>query len=285
MFISKKVLKEDLPRLRMPKINFTKKSFNFLFAAVLMLCLTNINLNCTDKFEWKNAADIPIISSVISTGIISYYIDSDFVPDSTLINKNFDPENIFWLDKALMSNYNKTISDISDVLLISNVLLPVIYNYNYASSNTATFMAMYFENVLSTIALTTMVKSIVRRPRPMRYYSDLPEYMLDDKDTYYSFFSGHSSISFASVVFTSELYSKLNPDSDYISYIWSLSLLSAATTATLRVLAGKHFFTDVLTGAVVGSFVGWLIPKLHEIENSPANYQNISLIRFSYRIN
>jgi membrane-associated phospholipid phosphatase len=45
-------------------------------------------------------------------------------------------------------------------------------------------------------------------------------------------------------------------------------LLLAATVGTLRVLSGKHFPTDVLTGAVVGSALGWLIPELHRNKGS-----------------
>lgn len=37
----------------------------------------------------------------------------------------------------------------------------------------------------------------------------------------------------------------------------------AATTAILRVQAGKHFYTDILAGAVAGSAIGLLISYLH----------------------
>ena len=44
---------------------------------------------------------------------------------------------------------------------------------------------------------------------------------------------------------------------------------NAAVTASLRVAAGKHFFTDVLTGAGVGSAVGFLVPYLHRRGEGP----------------
>src|SRR5207249_5722685 len=37
----------------------------------------------------------------------------------------------------------------------------------------------------------------------------------------------------------------------------------AAGVAALRVAAGKHFPTDVLAGAALGSAVGWLVPTIH----------------------
>ncbi|MEM9023429.1 MAG: phosphatase PAP2 family protein, partial [Bacteroidota bacterium] len=36
-----------------------------------------------------------------------------------------------------------------------------------------------------------------------------------------------------------------------------------ATTGLMRVLAGKHFPTDVITGYAVGGAIGFLVPHLH----------------------
>jgi membrane-associated phospholipid phosphatase len=45
--------------------------------------------------------------------------------------------------------------------------------------------------------------------------------------------------------------------------LWLGSEALAATTAVLRVEAGKHFWSDVAVGALVGSAVGYLVPQLH----------------------
>ncbi|MDB4987793.1 MAG: hypothetical protein JWN04_2971, partial [Myxococcaceae bacterium] len=45
--------------------------------------------------------------------------------------------------------------------------------------------------------------------------------------------------------------------------IWALGVPLAALTGYLRLAADKHYFTDVLTGALVGSAVGFLVPWLH----------------------
>lgn len=37
----------------------------------------------------------------------------------------------------------------------------------------------------------------------------------------------------------------------------------AAAVSTLRVVAGKHFPTDVVAGAALGSGIGWLVPTVH----------------------
>ena len=35
----------------------------------------------------------------------------------------------------------------------------------------------------------------------------------------------------------------------------------------LRVRAGRHYPTDVLAGAALGTFIGWLVPRLHEVDH------------------
>jgi membrane-associated phospholipid phosphatase len=37
----------------------------------------------------------------------------------------------------------------------------------------------------------------------------------------------------------------------------------AATTATFRVVGDMHYASDVITGAIVGSLVGYGVPLLH----------------------
>ncbi len=48
--------------------------------------------------------------------------------------------------------------------------------------------------------------------------------------------------------------------------MWAGSLTLAATTGYMRYQGGKHFPTDIISGAIIGSLAGWGVPKLHEVE-------------------
>jgi membrane-associated phospholipid phosphatase len=85
-------------------------------------------------------------------------------------------------------------------------------------------------------------------------------------DSKHSFFSGHTSYTFSFAVFLSTTFANYNPDSSLKPYVWSASLLLAATTGYLRYAAGMHYPTDIITGALVGSAIGFLIPLIHENE-------------------
>ena len=68
-------------------------------------------------------------------------------------------------------------------------------------------------------------------------------------------------------VFLSTVYSDYYPDSDWKYAVWGASLLTASVIGYLRYESGSHFPTDILTGAIVGSAIGYLIPFIHRSEN------------------
>ncbi|HET6612313.1 MAG TPA: phosphatase PAP2 family protein [Kofleriaceae bacterium] len=76
-----------------------------------------------------------------------------------------------------------------------------------------------------------------------------------------SFYSGHTSFAFAMATASGTVATlrgyHLAP------LIWGVGLTAAAATGYLRIAADKHYATDVLAGAVVGSATGILIPILH----------------------
>jgi membrane-associated phospholipid phosphatase len=45
----------------------------------------------------------------------------------------------------------------------------------------------------------------------------------------------------------------------------------------LRVQAGRHFWTDVLTGALAGSLIGYLVPAWHRAAPASAEAAETSL--------
>ena len=93
---------------------------------------------------------------------------------------------------------------------------------------------------------------------------------------YRSFFSGHSSFSFTSAAlicvhhFENDL---LGPPWDALSCAGGYAV--ATTTATFRVVSDVHYATDVLTGALLGTIVGYGVPLLHyRNRNSAASRTN-----------
>lgn len=126
---------------------------------------------------------------------------------------------------------------------------------------------------LETLAISSAIQGttnmLVSRERPYGHTcgSDvLPDSSLDCDGTsrYRSFFSGHSAFSFTSAALVCIQHLKhelLGGPWDALSCAAAYAV--ATTTATFRVVGDMHYASDVLTGAFMGSLVGYGIPLLH----------------------
>lgn len=118
-------------------------------------------------------------------------------------------------------------------------------------------------------ALQGATNVLVSRERPFGQgcgEGELPENATDCAGSFHyrSFFSGHSAFSFtgAALVCTHHMENDLlGPPWDAISCAGGYAV--AATTATFRVVADVHYFSDVLLGATVGTLVGYGVPLFH----------------------
>jgi membrane-associated phospholipid phosphatase len=165
--------------------------------------------------------------------------------------------------------------DVSDVGLSLVVTWPIFVDslitawWYRGSREVAQEMALID---LETLAITGAVQGVtnvfVSRERP--YVRDcghgIPAQTLDcDGNTQYrSFFSGHSAFSFASAALVCTHHFQhdlLGEPYDAISCAAGYAV--AATTATMRVVSDVHYTTDALTGALVGTLIGYGVPWLH----------------------
>ena len=145
----------------------------------------------------------------------------------------------------------------SDILLYGLFLggipfMPIISDEDYK-----TMVLVNVEIMAINGLVTDIVKHTVNRKRPSSYYQTRDE----GKDTFKSFFSGHTSQAFSIGTSTAIMLSRSHPDKKIL--IWGSAISLAATTGYFRIAADKHYMTDVLTGAVVGSIIGFWVQKKH----------------------
>ncbi|MEY4510874.1 MAG: hypothetical protein RLZZ450_2996 [Pseudomonadota bacterium] len=120
-----------------------------------------------------------------------------------------------------------------------------------------------FESFLLTANVTLLAKFSTARRRPfVKAGSEAQRDVLTGpQEDNISFFSGHTSTTFALAVAAGATASFRGYK--YANVVWGVGVPLAALTGYLSIAADRHYFTDVLTGALVGSAIGVLIPWLH----------------------
>lgn len=107
--------------------------------------------------------------------------------------------------------------------------------------------------------LDTGVKYAVARQRPYAWRGGSGP----GGDRNLSFFSGHATLAFAVAASSSTLL--LEQDAPGARTYAAVAFGLATTAGYLRVAADRHYASDVLAGAAVGTAIGWAIPHfLHQ---------------------
>lgn len=153
----------------------------------------------------------------------------------------------------------------SDVTLAASVAYP--YGTALGAGGEGDDLLVITGSLLATAALTDAAKGFFNRPRPYAHFCEPSSREdLEQPDAHRSFFSGHASKAFAGAVAAGTLAHYRGLPNE--GWVWSAGLAMATTTGLLRIVADKHYATDVAAGAVTGALVGWLLPRLHRPERS-----------------
>ena len=108
-------------------------------------------------------------------------------------------------------------------------------------------------------ALVTLAKYTVQRPIPRVYSPALPAVVSSPAD-YRSFYSGHTSLTFAALTAMSMTWTLRHGDA---WWPWVVTGVVGTSVALERLFAGRHFPSDVVVGAAAGTLVGLAVPWLH----------------------
>ncbi|HLD99754.1 MAG TPA: phosphatase PAP2 family protein [Bdellovibrionota bacterium] len=106
------------------------------------------------------------------------------------------------------------------------------------------------------------VRLISQRPRPFVYADPIGRGL--DPAHYISYYSGHTSFTAAAVTILLLILLGRGATGPVLLVFAGLGQSLILMTAMFRVLAGRHFVTDVVTAAVAGSLVSLVIALIHK---------------------
>jgi len=176
-----------------------------------------------------------------------------------------DPSELNALDRTTAGYWSPAWSTASDYTLAAIALgagaLLVIDEGFWPALNDSVVIA---ESALSGLALASMMTLAAGRPRPFVYGETAPLSQRNSANAGLSYLSSHAVASFAIVTSTFVAMRRLHPGSKVAWVVLGVGGTLALFVASARVMAGQHFITDSLGGAIVGSSVGILVTSLHD---------------------
>lgn len=228
----------------------------------------------TYKLSLEN--DLPATLAAGSMFGIGMFLYSRMDTPETLKDKN---DLLPW-DKPLAGRYSETadkVSDIGSVLAVAPLAIGGIawYNGNSTGTEFATFTVMLLQAVGIGNGINVAMRSLEIWPRPYMYAPSTSSGTEAGKEkaekakpeAYGSFFSGHATAAFTVATFTDEWFRTTYPNSPYKGIVRVTAYSLAGLESMLRVAAGKHYLTDVIVGALVGTGVSIGILELHRDRN------------------
>jgi membrane-associated phospholipid phosphatase len=230
-----------------------------------------------------------IFGSGIGLAVIGLPLNLNIQPLTPEEIYNLSRDDINKFDRGATYNWDTRADHVSDLLIITSLVSPALLTFSDEIRNDlSTILIMYLETLLLSESLAFLSKGITQRIRPYAYNEDVA---LDKKlsdDTKRSFYSSHTTKAFAVAVFVSTVYGDYFSESEWKPIIWGSSLLFASTIGYLRYKSGKHFPTDIITGAIIGSALGYFVPFIHRTNESDLDVSfgingNGSTMNFFYK--
>jgi len=165
------------------------------------------------------------------------------------------------LDTPVLDNFNRGAAWSSQFLLVTTLVAPAALFVNRPVDDVARDRALLYGEAIAFTALSTNVlKHVIGRPRPYTHNPNARDYVREQgKDASMSFPSGHASFAFAAAVSGGILYAMETDDVNLRATAWGAQLALATMTANFRVRAGKHFYSDILAGALLGTGVSAVV--------------------------
>lgn len=169
------------------------------------------------------------------------------------------PSSVNSFDRGVIGNNSDAADQLSNVTVALAIVAPPVADWLAVGTSRTLLddLVVFTESLTVNGALNTAVKYAVQRPIPRAY--DDPA-VAASPHSYRSFYSGHTSLTFAALATTSVT---LNARTRLTWQPWAATILIGASVGIERVLAGYHFYTDVLAGAAAGAAVGLAVPLVH----------------------
>lgn len=211
--------------------------------------------------ETRYSASWADVAAVTATGVAGLLPGLLNLPKGAPSCAPCNPADLPGIDRGVVGANSTLARRGSDVLLIGvSGLAAYVAAHDRSGSQARGNLAVLANSITWTAASTAWLKVLVHRKRPVLYTSAAPS-AASNPNNQLSFPSGHTSVAFA--VATSYLVMSNREHLPHRARNAVILFGGAAGIGVLRVAGGSHFPTDVLSGALLGTGIGWLVASVH----------------------
>lgn len=224
-----------------------------------------------DDYTLNFAQDFTItLTAAGMTGLGTFLYYRMEIPDDF-----YDQDELLPWDRPFAGRYSETadrMSDVGTILAVAPLAVGgyALYSGNSTGKEFATFSLMLLQSIGISNGINHAVRALEIWPRPF-IYAESGEGKEKTKEAkaeaYGSFFSGHATAAFCIATFTDQWFRTVYKSSPYTSIVRATAYSLAGLESVLRVAAGKHYPSDVIVGALVGTGVSFGVLSLHKNRN------------------
>lgn len=242
-------------------------ALRFLF---LSLALLAISMPSPAQFDRTTKTQKWILSGAgFGLAGSSYLLEQKVTPYTPADLAKFRTENFGGLKGWTVKQFSESARSGSDILLYSSFAFPaIVLAFDKGREDIGNAAQVCFQTASLNFALSTFAKASIESPRPFVYNPNTPIDLSLEADAKKGFYSRHvstvSSFSFMAAQFVQEY----SANRRLKSLAWIGAVMLPAITGYLRMRAGEHFFSDVMTGYLVGAAVGIAVPAFHRNKES-----------------
>jgi len=231
------------------------------------LMVTNDYETKDQVYKLKPAVDIPVTLATAGATLYGFSVIYSKDPSTEHEIQNLKKSDINSFDRWAAGMHSQKAANASDVFFYGSMAAPLLLLADKDIRGDAAKVGfMYLEALSVTGIFYTGVPALVDRYRPLTYSDEVPmEERMNGKNRN-SFFAGHVALVGTTTFFAAKVFSDYHPNSKLRPYLWTAAALATGTTGYLRYRAGRHFPSDILVGAAVGTLSGILVPQFHKVK-------------------
>lgn len=226
------------------------------------------------KINYKWEVPLTLALDGFSLYGMSQIYNRDKASEATINALNYNDINSF--DRPVWDNYDTKAKDLSDKFFYGSMPLPIILMLDKEiRKDWYKVGLLYLQAMGATGTIYTGSAMIAGRFRPYAYNPAVDMAYRRRGGAHNSFPAGHPALVATSTFFVAKVFSDYHPEFKHKWALYTVAGGASLATGLLRIKAGQHFKTDVITGLAFGTASGILIPHLHKIRNGKFSRINI----------